>query len=176
MIAVEAHYYLDDELISAYKPSSSWNNDEMHLMHLLYFIESLEGGKNYKFEIRLLMTKGSAYLGVEKIHANLRGQGLVAVESWDGYLELEDEYSLIGEGSATFGYTDSLSLTWHDVISLDISDNYSLVGEGSAVFGYTDITPVINIFRPIYTRITDDDDVRITDDGDVRITDGGEPT
>lgn len=171
LISVKTLYYLDDELLTDYYPETSWNNEGMHLMHLMKFLETLEGGKSYKFEVRMIAENGTATIAAQNIHAKLSGQGL-ASEGDSGYIEVSDNYSLNIVGEIGFAYSESVELTWNDVIdTIDLSDNYSLNVIGDITFGYSD-SVYINIITPIYTRITDEDDVRITDDGDVRITDG----
>ena len=174
MIAAEAHFYLDDELITAYKPESSWNNEGMHLMNILYFIESLEGGKNYKFEIRMLMTKGSAYIGVEKIHANLRGQGLVSTDSWDGFLEVSDEYTPLDHmGAQVISLTDSVSTDLYDFDDLDDPhDSFDFTQEGQQQITFSDSATAV-LLTPTYSLITEDGEKNIvTEDGDPIITEG----
>ena len=171
LISVKTLYYLDDELLTDYYPETSWNNEGMHLMHLMKFLETLEGGKSYKFEVRMIAENGAATIAAQNIHAKLSGQGL-ASEGDSGYIEVSDNYSLNIVGEIGFAYSESVELTWNDVIdTIDLSDNYSLNVIGDITFGYSD-SVYINIITPIYTRITDEEDVRITDEGDVRITDG----
>ena len=173
LISVKTLYYLDDELLTDYYPETSWNNEGMHLMHLMKFLETLEGGKSYKFEVRMIAENGAATIAAQNIHAKLSGQGL-ASEGDSGYIEVSDNYSLNIVGEIGFAYSESVELTWNDVIdTIDLSDNYSLNVIGDITFGYSD-SVYLNIITPIYTRITDEEDVRITDDGDVRITDGDE--
>lgn len=140
-------------------------------MHLLKYLETLEGGKSYKFEVRMIMTNGSAMIAAQNIHAKLSGQGL-ASEGDSGYIEVSDDYILNIVGQIGFSYSDSIELTWtDDSDDEDISENYSLNIISDIAFGYTD-SVYLNIISPIYTRITDSEDIRITDDDDVRITDG----
>lgn len=171
LISAKVLYYLDDELLTDYYPETSWNNEGLHLMHLLKYLETLEGGKSYKFEVRMIMTNGSAMIAAQNIHAKLSGQGL-ASEGDSGYIEVSDDYILNIVGQIGFSYSDSIELTWtDDSDDEDISENYSLNIISDIAFGYTD-SVYLNIISPIYTRITDSEDIRITDDDDVRITDG----
>lgn len=173
LISVKTLYYLDDELLTDYYPETSWNNEGMHLMHLMKFLETLEGGKSYKFEVRMIAENGAATIAAQNIHAKLSGQGL-ASEGDSGYIEVSDNYSLNIVGEIGFAYSESVELTWNYILdTIDLSDNYSLNVIGDITFGYSD-SVYINIITPIYTRITDEKDVRITDEGDVRITDGDE--
>ena len=141
-------------------------------MHLLYFLDSLPESSAQKWEVFLKVTGGTATIDRGDIHASLYGQGLAAVGAWSGIIDASDSYVLDIIGQNAFGYTDSASLTWYeDSDDEDISENYSLNIISDIAFGYTD-SVYLNIISPIYTRITDSEDIRITDDDDVRITDG----
>ena len=173
LISVKTFYYLDDELLTDYYPESSWNNEGMHLMHLMKFLETLEGGKSYKFEVRMIAENGAAIIAAQNIHAKLSGQGL-ASEGESGYIEVSDNYSLDIIGQNALSYSDSMTITlYEDEIDESLSENYGLDIIGSVTFGYTDSVN-INVITPIYTRITDEEDIRITDEEDTRITDGDE--
>lgn len=173
LISVKTFYYLDDELLTDYYPESSWNNEGMHLMHLMKFLETLEGGKSYKFEVRMIAENGAATIAAQNIHAKLSGQGL-ASEGDSGYIEVSDNYSLDIIGQNALSYSDSMTTTlYEDEVDESLSENYGLDIIGSVTFGYTDSVN-INVITPIYTRITDEEDIRITDEEDTRITDGDE--
>ena len=173
LISVKTLYYLDDELLTDYYPESSWNNEGMHLMHLMKFLETLEGGKSYKFEVRMIAENGAATIAAQNIHAKLSGQGL-ASEGDSGYIEVSDNYSLDIIGQNALSYSDSMTTTiYEDEVDESLSENYGLDIIGSVTFGYTDSVN-INVITPIYTRITDEEDIRITDEEDTRITDGDE--
>lgn len=173
LISVKTFYYLDDELLTDYYPESSWNNEGMHLMHLMKFLETLEGGKSYKFEVRMIAENGAATIAAQNIHAKLSGQGL-ASEGDSGYIEVSDNYSLDIIGQNALSYSDSMTITlYEDEVDESLSENYGLDIIGSVTFGYTDSVN-INVITPIYTRITDEEDIRITDEEDTRITDGDE--
>lgn len=173
LISVKTFYYLDDELLTDYYPESSWNNEGMHLMHLMKFLETLEGGKSYKFEVRMIAESGAITIAAQNIHAKLSGQGL-ASEGDSGYIEVSDNYSLDIIGHNALSYSDSMTTTlYEDEVDESLSENYGLDIIGSVTFGYTD-SVYINVITPIYTRITDEEDIRITDEEDTRITDGDE--
>ena len=173
VVTCQALYYFDDELI-AYSPETSWNNDGYHLLHLLYFLQGLAGGQLYKWEVHLIIKGGTATIDIGDIHASLYGQGLVALDEWDGFIEVYDTMSLVQSSKATFGtINENISLTWFDVESLNLSETISLVQNGKATFGTINEEITVNLQAPIYTRITEEEDVRITEDGDRRITESG---
>lgn len=172
-VTCQAVYVLNNEVVS-YSPVTTWNNDGLQLMHLLYFLESLPENRTQQWQVYLKVEGGTATIGRGDIHASLYGQGLAAVGAWGGLIECSDNYSLNIVGQNTFSYSDSVSTTWNEDVDEDtFTDSYVLSIVGDITFGYSD-SVYLNIITPIYTRITDEEDVRITDEGDVRITDGDE--
>lgn len=137
-VTAEVHYYLDTELI-AFKPRTSWNNDGPHIIPLMYFLDTLEGGRQYAWEVKLKISGGTATIGRGDARALLQGQGLVATESWDGIIDIEEEYTGAFTGGGTFDYTDAgLEFDWRQNEVITINENYSFSGNGGATFDYTD--------------------------------------
>jgi hypothetical protein len=171
LISVKAFYYLDNVLLTDYYPESSWNNEGMHLMHLMKFLETLEGGKSYKFEVRMIAENGTATIAAQNIHAKLSGQGLVAADEWGGLIEVADDYSGILTGGAEFGYTDTgIVFDWRQNQFISITENYDFSGIGGATFDYTDMGVDIETIKTIYNFVSEDKDYRVvSEDGNYNI-------
>lgn len=173
-VECEIHYYLNDELLT-YKPTTTWDNDGLHLVTPMYFLQSLERGQRYEWEVKIVMKNGSAVIDRDDAHAFLEGQGLVAVDKWDGLIEIvDDTYILELGGDAYFDYDDESVITTTkapDVITINDS-TYVLTLGGEAYFDYDDESVAINMVRPTETRITEDEEDRVTEDGETRITEG----
>ena len=142
IMTAKAYCYLNDDLL-AYSPEDSWDNDGRHMMHLIYWVQNLAGGQQYTWEVALKLTGGTATIDRGWINAMLEAQGLVAVDAWDGVIDIEDEYSLSINGGVTFGYSDSVSFDWHDVETINVSDNYSLSINGGITFRYSDSVDIL---------------------------------
>lgn len=169
-----AHYYLNgDEL--AYHPVTTWDNDGEHLLHLLYFLESLGGNTMYDWKVALELENGTATIGREDIHAVLQGQGLVATDEWAGLVKVEDPtYYLVLGGNLTYSYNDAIVTVDTDIPNRTvITDNsYVLTLGGELRYNYTESRFRIDTHMPSYTRIAENEDVRVTETGDKRITEG----
>ncbi len=140
-----AYYYVND-VLEAYEPIDSWNNDGYHLLHLLYFLENLLSGSSYEWRVVLEMNGGTATIAQSGIHALLEGQGLVAGASWNGTLECEDTYSPLVLG--------------HDITT--ITDTVTALGtQTPQSITVTDIVGTINLGHDIGT-ITDSVDIDLT--------------
>lgn len=85
-------YYINNEEITEYHPIETWV-DGKHVLHLLYHL-NIGDAQLTKFVATLTMNGGSAAIPIQGVQASIRGQGLVATEEWDGYLDFEEE---IGE-------------------------------------------------------------------------------
>lgn len=165
-------YYHDGELIN-YQPVETWGLEDTHMLDLNYALTETEENM-HTWEVYLSAVGGNISIESGDASITLHGQGLVTSESWDGVIDVSDEISLVGHGRATFGtLTDNISFTWYDVEDIECTDVISLVGHGNATFGTMTDSVDINLVTPIFTRITDDEDIRITDDDNPRITDGG---
>lgn len=162
---ITAYYYLNDDLIS-FHPVSSWDNEGMHILPLMYFLENLEGGQQYSWEVRLECSGGSATIDREGIHAYIEAQGLVAIEKWDGILDIQDTMNVPIGGVATFDYSDSMDIVVGDVESINITDTMDLTIGGVATFAYTDNVNILTV-KEIF-RITSEDGnyTIISEDGD----------
>ena len=165
VMTAKAYYYLDDDLL-AYSPETTWDNDGMHLMHLIYWVQNLEGGRAYTWEVALELTGGTATIDRGWIHALLEAQGLVATEEWDGIIDVEEEYSLTKHGNKTFSYTDSLSFTWYDVERANITESFSLTKHGNKTFGVISDHVDIETIKESYNHVSEDRQYRrVSEDG-----------
>lgn len=105
-VTCTAHYYLNDEELS-YSPVTSWDNDGEHLLHLLYFLESLGDNTMYDWRVALEIGNGTATIDRGDIHAVLQAQGLVATDEWAGLVPIKDPtYYLVLGGELRYNYEE----------------------------------------------------------------------
>lgn len=171
-IEVEARYYLNDELIPEYQPKTSWNNTGMHLMHLMYFLSDLLKGTAYTLDVRLILKTGSARIAPENIHAVIKGQGLVAINAFNGLIEIEDEYEPISNVFNVVSLTDNV-----ESIRTELPLNIGVLNElyhplsGLVATVPLSDTSYLELGGEVYTRVLEDgSDTRVTEEGDRRIT------
>lgn len=144
IVTAEITYYINDE-IQEYQPLTSWDNDGSHLMHLLYWIQNMEAGQTHRFEAYIKVSGGTATIKQNGVHALIEGQGLVASESWDGFVEIEESgYSLVQSTHGLFDYTDTLdALELREIDRVNLTDSYSLVQSSHGLFNYTSSVDII---------------------------------
>ena len=82
-------YYLDGAQITDYKPTETWSEDGKHIISLYYVID-VEPNTLYRWQVFLNSVGGVLTIPVENARGTIWGQGLVASDKWDGYIDLED--------------------------------------------------------------------------------------
>jgi len=171
IVTCQAVYYLDGEQIT-YSPITTWNNDGLHLMHLLYFLAELSANQVHEWKVALIIDGGTATINVGDIHASLYGQGLVATDEWDGIIEASDEITaILGNGGfVVTGITESVGFDWKDVEFVNASDVISAVlGNGGFIVSLTD-QPNVYTQKDIYKVVSEDGTYQlISEDGDYHI-------
>lgn len=165
---VTAYYYLDD-VLEYYEPVETYGLGGKHLLSLMYFLEHLAGGTRHEWKVKLEVSGGTATIDVGDVHAWLQGQGLVALESFDGDIELEDTFTPYVRGKSLVGIGENISLTTQMPIRITVSDSFTPYVRGRSLVGLSD-TYSLTAQAVQYTRITEDGDTRITEDGGIRLT------
>lgn len=175
IVTCTAHYYLNGEEL-AYNPVTTWDNDGKHLLHLLYFLSTLEGLSSYQWEVKLELDGGTATIAMNDVHASLYGQGLVAVDAWDGTIEVDDEYSFTLGGIYGLGSmkeTVTLSLITPNAITISEDYDFTLGG----VYGLGTMTETVEVVRHQlkYNLVTEDGLFNfVTEDGNYNIVTEGD--
>ena len=163
-IRCTAHYYLNGEL-QMRVPVTSWNNDGPHLLPLMYWLDNLTSGTVYEWEVYLEITYGSATIGRGDIIAYLEGQGLVAVNEFDGTIELSDEYEPFIAGFDIVALSDSISLDTQIPQTISLSDSYTAFVAGFEIVGLADNMRLRTAYVQ-FNIVSEDDDFNIvSEDG-----------
>lgn len=160
-VTVTVYYYVNDELQS-YTPQTSWDNDGKHLLSLLYWLQNLAGGQTHKFEAYIKITGGTATIDVDGVHTVIEGQGLIASESWDGFIEVEDGgYNLTQHAHGIFNYVDEIEEPeFRDIDRVNISEEYALTQHTHGMFNYIGSCDVIT-HKTEYDIISSDEEYNI---------------
>jgi len=171
-IRCTAHYYLNGELQSR-TPVTSWNNDGPHLLPLMYWLENLTSGTVYEWEVYLEITYGSATIGRGDIIAYLEGQGLVAVNGFDGVIEITDEFEPFIAGFDIVALSDSVSLATKRPQTISLSDSVTAFVAGFDIVGLSDNVRLRTAYVQ-FNIVSEDDDFNIvSEDGQYNIVSEG---
>lgn len=86
-----ASYRWNENDIDGWHPTETWV-DGNHVLHLLYVID-VEAQSLNRWKVFLTADRGDMI--IYGAHAVISGQGLVATDSWDGLIEVSDEFNTI---------------------------------------------------------------------------------
>lgn len=86
-IECHVYYYLNSELITLYQPVATWDNDGKHILSLMYFIQTLEGGATNQWNVALELVNATGVIEIGSARAMVQGQGLIEEHEWDGKIE-----------------------------------------------------------------------------------------
>ena len=169
---VYVFYYHDDILVD-YQPIETYGLADTHILNLNYALTEQESGQ-HTWKVYLEAEGGSISIDAGDGAITLHGQGLITSESWDGIIEVSDEYSLTKGGNKVFNYTDSLSFIWHDVEFANLSESFSLNKHGNKTFGTMSDSVDIETIKTIYNFVSEDKDYRVvSEDGNYNIESEG---
>lgn len=87
-------YRLDESEILDYKPTETWSEDGKHIINLYYVID-VEPNQLHRWEVFLNSTGGNITINPEQARGTIWGQGLVASDKWDGYIDVEERIGSI---------------------------------------------------------------------------------
>ena len=131
-------YYYHDDVLVDYQPIETWNLADIHMLDLNYALTEQEAGQ-HTWKVYLEAVGGNIHIDAGDASITLHGQGLITSESWDGIIEIAEEYAGIFTGGAEFGYEDSgIVFDWKYRDTISITESYDFSGIGGAVFSYTD--------------------------------------
>lgn len=174
----ELHYYLDDELLP-YKPyerigglqGATTGETELSICKdFFYILRDVEPNIRHKWEVKIL-THGisETTIGVDHAHITVEGQRLYGEDFFDGFIEAEDNLTLI-----PFGYlalkdvTETVSIDANiPVTSIDVTDNITMYSFSSMQI--KPMTDSVQIFMEGGFYIATEDGKYLTTEADVRM-------
>jgi hypothetical protein len=139
----------------------------------MYWLDNLTSGTVYEWEVYLEIVYGSATIGRGDIIAYLEGQGLVAVNEFDGLIELSDEYTPFIAGFDIVALSDSISLDTQTPQTISLSDSVTAFVAGFDIVGLADNVRLRTAYVQ-FNIVSEDDDFNIvSEDGQFRIVSEG---
>ena len=107
-----------------YHPVETWIEGK-HLLHLLYLIPIGSAALN-TLKVRMNSEGGVTYISRADLNAVISGQGLVASNTWDGYIDAEDTIGTIlpfaTEPLEVAEIADTPTVALADVLLFEVSD------------------------------------------------------
>ncbi len=165
---VTAYYYLND-VLEAYQPVGTFSEDGKHILTLMYFVDTLLDGNSYEWKVKLEVDGGTATIDRGDIHAWLQGQGLLAIDDFDGHIEVQDTFTPVTGGQMIVALAESLTLDVQTPFDLVGSDTLSSVYAGQNIASLSD-NMALTREKEHYFIITEDEDNLATEDDDIFIS------
>lgn len=127
---VEANirYFLDGAEILDYQPSETWSEDGKHIISLYYVID-VEPNTLYRWQVYLNSVGGTLTVPIENARGTIWGQGLVASDKWDGYIDAEDRINAIpiDDSISLAPFTDEAELELVEWINIEAEDSIGAI-------------------------------------------------
>ena len=174
----ELHYYLDDELLP-YKPyerigglqGAAAGETELSICKdFFYILNDVEPNIRHKWEVKIL-THGisETTIGVDHAHITVEGQRLYGEDFFDGFIEAEDNLTLI-----PFGYLALKDITETVNVDVGIPNEAIQVTEQITMYSFSSMqikpmTESVQIFMEGGFYIATEDGKYLTTEDDVRM-------
>lgn len=174
----ELHYYLDDELLP-YKPyerigglqGASAGETELSICKdFFYILNDVEPNIRHKWEVKIL-THGisETTIGVDHAHITVEGQRLYGEDFFDGFIEAEDNLTLI-----PFGYLALKDITETVNVDVGIPNEAIQVTDQITMYSFSSMqikpmTETVQIFMEGGFYIATEDGKYLTTEDDVRM-------
>lgn len=165
------YYYLNNEL-QGYQPVGTWNNDGKHIISLMYPLTSTASNVAYTWDVYLKIDGGSATIDTGDVHAVLEGQGLVALDQFDGLLTLTDTYTAVDADKDFMEWLENVNVTqtsWNDIA---LSEVFTDLATDKDFATWSESVAIDFFLGPWEPMITEDDYDLLTEDGDQFYTEG----
>lgn len=162
--ALTLAYYLDDELMD-YEPVDTWNINGYHTVHLGGWFENVEPSVSHKFEVRAVVSAGTASIGIGDLHVLLKGQAMNASDKFDGTITLTDDITPFLLGRLIASLTEStVTLDLHRPLAVTVNDTIYTYTLGRLIAPLTEGTVSLRLaFKP-FAIVSDDGRYAIVDD------------
>lgn len=174
----ELHYYLDDELLP-YKPyerigglqGAAAGETELSICKdFFYILRDVEPNIRHKWEVKIL-THGisETTIGVDHAHITVEGQRLYGEDFFDGFIEAEDNLTLI-----PFGYLALKDITETVNVDAGISNEAIQVTDNITMYSFSSMqikpmTDSVQIFMEGGFYIATEDGKYLTTEDDTRL-------
>lgn len=135
----EVRYLLDGNIVSYY-PIETWIAGK-HILSLYYLLD-VQSDTFYNFVMQM-RSDASVTIDAFDGRGSIRGQGLASTEAWDGYINIEENYSLlsVSDTYSLNSFSDGVSAVLVDYVPISVSESYDLLTttEDSQIVDYESV-------------------------------------
>lgn len=137
-------YYLDRDLITDYQPVETWSEDGKHIISLYYMID-VEPNTLYQWQVMMKSEGGTITVPIENARGTIWGQGLVASDKWNGFIDVEDEVGAIPLDSILVApFTETMDTEAHTPHSRAVEDTFGVIGLDDIAVAQIDDYVILN--------------------------------
>lgn len=157
-------YYLDGEL-QDYDPVDTWSVDGYHMVRLGGWFENVAPSTPHTFEVKAVVSAGTASIGIGDLHVLLKGQAMNASDKFDGSITLTDDITPFLLGRLIASLTEStVTLDLHRPMAVTVNDTIYTYTLGRLIAPLTEGTVSLRLaFKP-FAIVSDDGLYAIVDD------------
>lgn len=157
-------YYLDGEL-QDYVPVDTWSVDGYHMVRLGGWFENVAPSTPHTFEVKAVVSAGTASIGIGDLHVLLKGQAMNASDKFDGTITLTDDITPFLLGRLIASLTEStFTLDLHRPMAVTVNDTIYTYTLGRLIAPLTEGTVSLRLaFKP-FAIVSDDGLYAIVDD------------
>lgn len=164
--ALTLAYYLDDELMD-YDPADTWNINGYHTIHLGGWFENVEPSVSHKFEVRAVVSAGTASIGIGDLHVLLKGQAMNASDKFDGSITLTDDITPFLLGRLIASLTEStFTLDLNRPLPVTVNDTIYTYTLGRLIAPLTETSVDITMTFVQMALISEDEAFAFVDEGE----------
>lgn len=118
-------YRLDEAEILDYIPTETWSEDGKHIISLFYVVD-VDPNQLHRWEVFLNSNGGRITIDPEQARGTIWGQGLVATDKWDGYIDAEDALTPLGidDSIELAAFTDAAIITMPEFVLIEAEDDF----------------------------------------------------
>ena len=169
---ITLNYYLDGIKFD-YEPVQTYGENGTHTWGTQFWLQELETGEAHEWEVQAKLNSGSCVISRGDLHALIQGQNLAPQETFDGLIELSDEYTPFIAGFDIVGLTDSVTLATQRPQTISLSDSVTAFVAGFEIIGLADNVRLRTAYVQ-FNIVSEDDDFNIvSEDGQFRIVSEG---
>lgn len=121
-------YHLNGAEVTDYKPSERWTEDGEHIISLYYVID-VDPNTLYRWTASVEVAGGTLTILSEQSRGMVWSQGLVALTSWSGYIDIREAiYKIEFDDIDVCKITDTMELTIAPPIHIEVRDTVYPIG------------------------------------------------
>lgn len=166
---VQVLYYVNSNLQS-YSPVETYSAGT-HTMSLMYPLQGLDLNARQNFTVKVRLGSGTGTIEAMDARTYVQATGANQSSKWDGYLGLEDDWTIFSYDYDLAQLTDTCNLSTDGKNLTTVTDNIAAFSYDISLATLSDAEESSLVAqKEVYSIVTEDEDNLATEDGDQFIT------